>query len=226
VLIAIDGPAGSGKSSVSRRVARRIGWRHLDTGAFYRAATLAVLEDGADPDSEEEVVRAVTGRRFDQTDGQMYLDGIDVSDHIRSAEVTEAVSAVSAHPRLRSLMVEQQRQWVADNGGDAVVEGRDIGTVVFPAAEVKIWLAASAAERARRRATETGEDPAVVEVEILRRDRADSGRAVSPLRPASDAIHLDTTNLDIDEVVDRIVALASVSGKSDRTTDRYPSSDG
>lgn len=205
MIIAIDGPAGSGKSTVSRRLADKLGWKHLDTGAYYRAATLAALAAGADPTSEEQVLHAVAGRRFDQFEGSMYLDGKDVSQPIRSPQVTAAVSAVAAHPGVRALMVELQRGWVIDRGSQAVVEGRDIGTVVFPDAGLKIWLAASPAERARRRAAETGEDPVVVEEEIARRDRADASRATSPQIPAPDAVHLDTTSLTIDQVVDEIV---------------------
>jgi cytidylate kinase len=208
VIIAIDGPGGSGKSTVSRRLAERLGWNHLDTGAFYRAATLAALRVGADPENEEAVMGAVTGRRFDQTDGQMLLDGEDVSTAIRSAEVTTAVSAVSSHPKLRRLLVREQRKWVAGKGGaNTVVEGRDIGTVVFPAAYLKVWLEASSAERARRRAAETGSDLQVVETDLARRDLADAGRAVSPQRPAFDALHLDTTGLEVDAVVERILDL-------------------
>ncbi|MDP3985096.1 MAG: (d)CMP kinase [Acidimicrobiia bacterium] len=201
----MDGPAGSGKSTVSRRLAQRLGWNHLDTGAFYRAATLAVLEEGADPDDPAGVIEAVERRRLHQKEGHMFVDGKDVSVAIRSPEVTWAVSSVSANPELRRLMVREQRRWVAGRRGDTVVEGRDIGTVVFPGADLKIWLVASPAERARRRAAETGEDPAEVEAELARRDQADATRAVSPQVPAADAVHIDTTSLSVDEVVDRIL---------------------
>jgi len=207
VIIAVDGPGGSGKSTVSRKLAERLGWLHLDTGAFYRAATLAVLRAGVDLAVESEVVGAVSVRTFVQENGRMYLDGEDVSVDIRSLEVTASVSAVAALPEVRRVMVSHQRAWVARHGGDVVVEGRDIGTVVFPEADLKIWLSASAEERARRRALQTGEDPAVVMKELDRRDRADSGRKVSPLTPAEDAIHLDTTGMTVDEVVDRIMTL-------------------
>jgi cytidylate kinase len=207
VIIAVDGPGGSGKSTVSRKLAERLGWLHLDTGAFYRAATLAVLRAGVDLAVESEVVGAVSVRTFVQESGRTYLDGEDVSVDIRSLEVTASVSAIAALPEVRRVMVSHQRAWVARHGGDVVVEGRDIGTVVFPEADLKIWLSASAEERARRRALQTGEDPAVVMKELDRRDRADSGRKVSPLTPAEDAIHLDTTGMTVDEVVDRIVGL-------------------
>ena len=207
MIIAVDGPGGSGKSTVSRKLAQRLGWLHLDTGAFYRAATLAVLRAGVDSAVDREVVHTVSVRTFVQEEGRMYLDGEDVSIDIRSPEVTLSVSAIAALPEVRRVMVSHQRAWVAEHGRDVVVEGRDIGTVVFPEADLKIWLSASAEERARRRALQTGEDPAVVMKELDRRDRADSGRKVSPLTPAEDAIHLDTTGMTVNEVVDRIMAL-------------------
>jgi cytidylate kinase len=188
-------------------LAQRLGWLHLDTGAFYRAATLAVLRAGVDLAVDTEVAGAVSIRTYVQEGGRMYLDGEDVSTEIRSAEVTAAVSAVSALKEARKLMVSHQRAWVARHGRDVVVEGRDIGTVVFPEADLKIWLSASAEERSQRRALQTGESPAVVMKELDRRDRADSGRKVAPLTPAEDAVHLDTTGMTVDEVVDRIVTL-------------------
>jgi cytidylate kinase len=160
-VIAVDGPGGSGKSTVSRALAERLGWKHLDTGAFYRAATLVVLEAGIDPDDADSVVEAVGGHRYEQENGRMTVDGRDVSSDIRTEAVTGAVSAVSAHPRVRSLMVELQRSWVDLHTG-AVVEGRDIGTVVFPSAALKVFLTADPSERARRRSVETGEDPGAV----------------------------------------------------------------
>lgn len=207
MIIAVDGPGGSGKSTVSRELAERLGWLHLDTGAFYRAATLAVLRARVDLSVEDEVIGAVGVRTFVQERGRMYLDGEDVSADIRSMEVTASVSTVAALPDVREVMVSHQRAWVSGHGRDVVVEGRDIGTVVFPEADLKIWLSASVEERARRRALQTGEDPAVVMKELDRRDRADSTREVSPLVPAKDAIHLDTTGMTVDEVVDRIVYL-------------------
>lgn len=206
-VIAVDGPAGSGKSTVSRRLATRLGWAHLDTGAFYRAATLAVLEAGADPDDADAVSNALDGRRFSQLDGAMYLDDRDVSDAIRGEAVTAAVSRVSAYPWVREQMVAHQRRWVDDREGQAVVEGRDIGTVVFPEAELKIHLTADPMTRAQRRALETGDDPDQVVGEIENRDRFDSSRATSPLRVADDAIVIDTTDLSVEEVVDRVVEL-------------------
>ncbi len=205
-VIAIDGPGGSGKSTVSRRLADRLGIVHLDTGAFYRAATVAVLRAGIDPADGPAVTAEVARHRFDQRAGAMLLDGEDVSGEIRSPEVDRAVSLVSAHPGVRHLMVEAQRDWVRRQGGTAVVEGRDIGTVVFPDAPLKVFLEASPEERARRRARESGLDTAHVQRELHRRDRLDRSRTTSPLRPADDAVVIDTTELSIDEVVDRVVA--------------------
>jgi cytidylate kinase len=204
VIIAVDGPGGSGKSTISRLLAQRHALPHLDTGAFYRAATLAVLEEGVDPIDQSAVVQAVRPRRFEQKNGRLLMDGVDVSAQIRTPQVTAQVSAVSAHPRLRQLMVALQRAWVADQGGSAVVEGRDIGTVVFPEAELKVWLTADPAERARRRALETGADQRVVAADLVRRDQYDASRPISPQRPAEDAVVIDTTGLSIEEVVERI----------------------
>lgn len=204
-LIAIDGPGGAGKSTVSRLVAHRLGSAHLDTGAFYRAATLVVLEAGADPQDEASVMTAMEGHRVDQAEGRTYLDERDVSAEIRTDRVTESVSAVSAHPALRARMVEAQRRWVAERDEVAVVEGRDIGTVVFPAADLKIFLDADPAVRAARRSGEMGGGVDQVAEALRQRDTFDSSRAISPLRPAPDAVVIDTTDLTLDEVVDRIL---------------------
>ncbi|HEY3428794.1 MAG TPA: (d)CMP kinase [Acidimicrobiia bacterium] len=206
-VLAVDGPGGAGKSSVSRALAARLGWLHLDTGAFYRAATLAVLRAAVDPDDAAAVSALVDGLKLRQEGGSTFLDGEDVSDEIRTKEVTASVSLVSAHPEVRRILVRHQRQWVAGHPGAVVVEGRDIGSVVFPDAELKIWLVASSAERARRRAAETGEPVSEVAADLARRDGADSTRQASPQKPAPDAIWVDTTNLAIDTVVERIVSM-------------------
>lgn len=211
MIIAMDGPAGSGKSTVSRLVAARLGSAHLDTGAFYRAASLAVLRARVDPSDHAAVARVVTMARLDQRDGVQLLDGANVADQIRSPEVTRMASPVAAIPEVRRILVQAQRRWVADMGGDVVVEGRDIGTVVFPDAALKVFLTADPGERARRRAAETGEDPVEVETSIRARDQFDSTRAASPLRPAQDAVIVDTTGRSIDQVVDEIVHLAQSS---------------
>jgi cytidylate kinase len=206
-VIAVDGPSGSGKSTVSKRLAARLGWRHLDTGAYYRAATLAALREKVSLKNEDALLKMTARLRFRQEQGRMLLGSEDVSEEIRTPEVTAAVSTLAAHARLRAVIVRQQRQWVASQHLPAVVEGRDIGTVVFPDALLKVWLEASPVERVRRRASETGQQLNEVEKDLARRDLADSGRAASPLKPASDAVHLDTTSLAVEAVVDRIIAM-------------------
>ncbi len=213
--IAIDGPAGTGKSSVSRGLARSIGARYLDTGAMYRIVTLAVLRAGVDPaDADAVADLAATvdlSVGFDPDEDRSYLAGEDVSAEIRGDAVTKAVSAVSAVPAVRARLVQRQRE-LADGPGSVVVEGRDIGTVVLPDADVKIFLTASAEERARRRndqnvAGGAPSDYDGVLADVRRRDHLDSTRAVSPLRAADDAIEVDTSDLGRDEVIDRLVGI-------------------
>lgn len=206
LIVTMDGPGGTGKSTVSRVVAHKTGLPHLDTGAFYRAATLAVLEAGADPTSEDAVLDVVSGLRLSQGEGRMYLNDRDVSAEIRSEPVTAAVSAVSAHPEVRKILVDMQRAWVDRHGG-GVVEGRDIGSVVFPDAPVKVFLHATPVVRARRRALETGERIDDVLADLNRRDRFDSSRAVSPLSVPEGAVVLDTSKLSFDEVVEEVLHL-------------------
>jgi cytidylate kinase len=214
--ITLDGPSGTGKSSVARAVAARLGAAYLDTGAMYRAATVAVLDAGVDPVDAEAVTRVVAdtsivvGTTADEEVVQ--VDGVDVAVRIRSAEVTRAVSPVSAVPSVRRQLVDQQRALVA--AADAVVvEGRDIGTVVLPEATVKIYLTAAPEVRADRRAGQLGLTTAAeiadLAEELRRRDEYDSSRADSPLRPAADAIVVDSTDLDRDAVVDKVVELAA-----------------
>jgi cytidylate kinase len=207
-VIAVDGPGGSGKSTVSREVARRLGLAHLDTGAFYRAATLAGLRTRVDLSDQAALVAVVDRIVIDQEDGRTYLDGEDVSAEIRSDEVTGAVSIVAAHPSVRHRLVARQRRWVERCGNRAAVEGRDIGSVVFPDAEVKVFLTADPAERARRRAREMGSTEDEVEASLVRRDGIDSSREASPLAVAPGAVILDTTGLTFEEVVDRVLELA------------------
>lgn len=201
--IAIDGPAGTGKSSVSRGLARSIGARYLDTGAMYRIVTLAVLRAGIDPaDADAVADLAATvdlSVGFDPDEDRSYLAGEDVSAEIRGDAVTKAVSAVSAVPEVRARLVQRQRE-LADGPGSVVVEGRDIGTVVLPDADVKIFLTASAEERARRRndqnvAGGAPSDYDGVLADVRRRDHLDSTRAVSPLRAADDAIVVDSSDM-------------------------------
>jgi cytidylate kinase len=207
-IVAIDGPSGAGKSTVARSTADALGLPALDTGAMYRAVTLAVLDRGVDPSVGDAC--AAVARDVDlRIDGTVMLDGRDVSRAIRGPAVTAAVSTVSAHPGVRSALVARQRAWVDQRGG-GVVEGRDIGTVVFPDATVKVFLTASERERARRRqrdevAAERTVDVERVREDLERRDHADSTRPVSPLQPAEDALVLDTTNLSVPDIVSTIV---------------------
>jgi cytidylate kinase len=208
-VIALDGPSGTGKSTVARRLARRLGARYLDTGAMYRAATVAVLRGGVDLADPVGITRAVEAAKIvistDPEHASITLDGMPVDEQIRSAETTAAVSAVSAVAAVRALLVDAQRELIADGG--IVVEGRDIGSVVWPGARPKVYLTASPDARASRRAGELSADVAAVAADIRRRDRLDSTRAASPLVQAPDAVELDTTDLDVDQVVDRLVEL-------------------
>ncbi|QKT07171.1 (d)CMP kinase [Gordonia sp. X0973] len=213
-VVAIDGPAGTGKSSVSRRLAQRVGAQYLDTGAMYRAASLGVLRAGISPDDEAAVAELVGGLLIDLHDGEdetvVLLDGQDVSSAIRDDEVTGAVSAVAANPRVREQMVELQRR--VGTGRFVVVEGRDIGTVVFPAAGLKVFLTATPEARADRRhrqnlASGRDSDPAAVLASVNRRDHLDSTRAASPLRRAEDAVEFDTSDLTLEQVLDGLTEL-------------------
>lgn len=227
MIVAIDGPSGSGKSSAARAVAARCGLTYLDTGAMYRSVALACLKRGVDPDDAEAVAGVARDVRIEFApagDGQRVLvDGEDATAAIRTPEVERAVSPVSANPAVREAMVALQRA-VGERGG-VVAEGRDIGTVVFPSAEVKVFLSASPEARARRRAVQRGggdlargrDVPVAAEAEravledLVRRDEYDSTREASPLRPAKDAVRIDSSDLSFDEVVDRIVRLVEAA---------------
>jgi cytidylate kinase len=223
-VVALDGPSGTGKSSVARRLAERLGASYLDTGAMYRGVTLAVLRAGVDPSSTDAVVPIA--ERIDLRVGTdpvrptVLLDGADVAKEIRGKPVTLAVSAVSAIPRVRSLLVARQREIIerelARLGG-IVVEGRDIGTVVAPDAELKVFLTASAAARARRRARQDAADGRqstvdATRADVDRRDQLDSSRAASPLRAADDAVRLDTTEMDLAGVLARLMSIVDERG--------------
>lgn len=219
-IVTIDGPAGAGKSSTARRVADRLGYRYLDTGALYRALALAVIRAGAENGTEEEMVRAaslpvVRAEWRGAKEMGVLLDGEDVTGLIRGVEVTRLVSPLSAIPGIRDLLIPLQREASVGNG--IVVEGRDIGSVVFPDAPLKIFLIADPMERARRRRKDLermGIDRTLEDVhrEIVERDRRDSERAVAPLVRPEDAIDVDTTSLTLEEQVDRIVSLAREAG--------------
>jgi len=217
-VIALDGPSGTGKSTVAQALAVRLGLRYLDTGAMYRAVTLAALRAGLDPRDAVGVGRVVEATTVelstDPHDLWVLLDGERVDRQIRSDAVTAAVSPVSAVPRVRQRLVEQQRMLIG--AGEIVVEGRDIATVVAPDAPLKVFLTASQDARARRRARQDGpaatRDIAATAAALQRRDSYDSGRQLSPLRAADDAVRVDTTLLSIDEVVQRLVDIARSRG--------------
>ena len=210
VVVAIDGPAGSGKSTLARLLARRLGFRFLDSGAMYRALTLKALRAGVDA-GDEAAVADLLGRSDirleDGAEGQRtLLDGEDVSKAIREAAVNAAVSRVAAHARVRRGMVERQHRFAREGAAGVVVEGRDIGTVGFPDAAVKFYLDASPAERARRRAVQTGGAPDRELDAMALRDAQDSGRTVAPLRAAGDAETVDTTGLTVGQVLEALLA--------------------
>jgi len=202
-VIAIDGPAGSGKSTVARTLAARLALDYLDSGAMYRSVTFATLRRGIDP-ADAEKVAAVARDIEMEIAGEVTVDGVDATREIRGPEVSKAVSTVAANPDVRVEMVRRQREWAAEHGG-GVIEGRDIGTVVFPQAELKVYLTASEGERARRRQQQVDDltyDDAAANIAL--RDRVDSTRATSPLAVADDAVVIDTTGRTVDDVVDEI----------------------
>ena len=220
MIVAIDGPSGAGKSSVSKLVAKRLGFSMLDTGAMYRSVAWRALEDGVNLDEDKEALARIAEDcpiEFVHEQGNpapvgVIIDGVDVTGDIRTARIDKNVSVVSAVPEVRSALVDQQRR--IGRAGNYVVEGRDIGTVVFPEAFCKVFLTASAEERARRRVAQNAErgigstDYEEVLADIVRRDEIDSSRDTSPLRPADDSVQIDSTKYSIDEVVDMICKLA------------------
>jgi cytidylate kinase len=205
-VIAIDGPAGSGKSTVGRRLAEELGLEYLDTGAMYRGVTFAALRRSIDPADAEVVARLARQVELVLSGGTLTVDGVDATIEIRGPEVTRAVSLVAANPEVRAEMVQRQREWAAARRG-GVLEGRDIGTVVFPDAALKIYLTASPETRAQRRSQEvTDLDYQTVAADLARRDALDQGREASPLALADDAVVVDTTDLSVDEIVADLVA--------------------
>lgn len=210
MVIAVDGPAGAGKSTVARALAERLGLTYLDSGAMYRCVALAALERDADLDDPAAMGELAGSLEIELDPGRVHLDGDDVSLAVREPRVSEAASRVSVHAAVREAMVARQREMIA--AGRYVAEGRDIGTVVSPDAPLKVYLTASAGERARRRALQTGESPEAVLAAQRERDARDEGREHSALRPAEDAVELDTTELALEEVVDRVEALARERG--------------
>lgn len=213
-MVAIDGPAGSGKSTVARLVAQRLGVTHLDTGAMYRSVTWAVLAAGDDPADAAAVETKAGAIEIVIDDGRITVDGHDVTAEIRGPEVTAAVSAVAAHPGVRRALVQHQRAWIERARG-GVLDGRDIGTVVLPDADLKAYLTATPRTRAQRRLAESTDGELsleAVEADIARRDELDANREHSPMRPADDAVTIWTDDLDIGGVVDRVLAELERSG--------------
>ena len=205
-VIAIDGPAGAGKSTIAKALAARLGLEYLDTGAMYRAVTFAALREGLDLDDTEAVAVLSQRLRLDVSERGVLADGVDATAAIRGTEVTSNVSKVAANSGVRTELRARQQAWAAERGG-GVIEGRDIGSVVFPDAELKLYLTASPRTRAERRVAEAGGDVDEIEKAIAARDHLDSTRSDSPLTEASGSITVDTTGLTIDEVLARILGL-------------------
>lgn len=222
MIVAIDGPSGAGKSTVAKAVARKLGFSCLDTGAMYRAIAWKALADGIDLENEEALGVLARGCEIsfehegdDPIPRRVFVDGEDITSAIRTSEIDKAVSPVSATPAVRTALVAQQQR--IGSQGNYVVEGRDIGTTVFPDAACKVFLTASAEERAHRRVRQNVDrdlgsiDYEEVLADIIRRDNVDASRSVSPLKPAEDAVHIDSTNCYIEEIIDQICSLARTS---------------
>lgn len=211
--IAIDGPAASGKSTTAKRIAEKLNYLYIDSGAMYRAVTLAVLENGVDINNETDIVKLTADLEIEFDGHSTILNGRNVSESIRKPEITDVISIISAYPALREILVRKQQEMAADRG--VVMDGRDIGTVVFPDADVKIYMLATVAERARRRHEELQAKGIAMSMDdikqdILRRDRLDSERETAPLKPAVDAVIIDTTNMTIDEQVAKVMQVIDI----------------
>lgn len=210
IVVAIDGPAGAGKSTIAKALAAKLGVRYLDTGAMYRAVTFAAMSSGIDLTDQNLVAELTRDSKMLLTDESVVINGVDATAAIRSSEVTAAVSTVAANSQVRTELRERQRQWIAgQNGG--VVEGRDIGSVVFPDATLKVYLTASPIVRARRRVAQSGGNVDEIATSIASRDLQDSSRSDSPLTQTDDAVIIDTSDRSIDEVVAHLVDLIQKS---------------
>ena len=213
-IVAIDGPAGAGKSTIAQALALALNIPYLDTGAMYRMVTYAALRDGIDLQDENAVADVARRMNTVMSADRFFVDEVDVTDIIRGAQVTEAVSIVAALSEVRNELRAAQRAWV-ENAGGGVVEGRDIGTVVFPDATLKVFLTASPAIRAQRRVSQSGGDVLAIEEQIRKRDHLDSTRADSPLRESKDSLFIDTTDLSIEKVVQQIASsVANIESSS------------
>jgi cytidylate kinase len=213
MTIAIDGPAASGKSTTAKRIAQNLGYLYIDTGAMYRAVTLAVLDAKIDIKNEAAIAQLADKIVITLEGQRTLLDGRDISEAIRQPEITSVISVISAHPSLREIMVRKQQEMAADGG--VVMDGRDIGTVVLPDADVKIYMLATVAERARRRFDELVSKGVTMNMEdikqdILKRDRIDSERDIAPLKPAVDAIIIDTTSMTVDQQVAKVMQVIDI----------------
>ena len=219
IVIAIDGPAGAGKSTIAKALAAKLRVRYLDTGAMYRAVTFAAMKSGIDLSNQDLVAELTRNSTMLLTDERVEINGLDATSAIRSSEVTAAVSAVAANSEVRTELRERQRQWIADHNG-GVVEGRDIGSVVFPDATLKVYLTASPTVRAKRRVAQSGGNVEEIAAAIASRDLQDSSRSDSPLTQTDDAITIDTSDHSIDQVIEQLVELVNkTDGKINSKTD-------
>lgn len=214
IVVAIDGPAGAGKSTIAKALAARLGVRYLDTGAMYRAVTFAAMSSGIALHDQNLVADLTRKSKMLLTDESVVINGLDATVAIRSSEVTAAVSTVAANSQVRTELRERQRQWIADHNG-GVVEGRDIGSVVFPDATLKVYLTASPIVRARRRVAQSGGNVDEIATAIASRDLQDSSRSDSPLTQTDDAVIIDTSDRSIDEVVAHLVELTNKTSNKD-----------
>lgn len=212
IVVAIDGPAGAGKSTIAKALAAKLGVRYLDTGAMYRAVTFAAMSSGIELNDQNLVADLTRKSKMLLTDESVVINGLDATVAIRSSEVTAAVSTVAANSQVRTELRERQRQWIADHNG-GVVEGRDIGSVVFPDATLKVYLTASPIVRARRRVAQSGGNVDEIATSIASRDLQDSSRSDSPLTQTDDAVIIDTSDRSIDEVVAHLVELTNKTSR-------------
>ena len=215
IVVAIDGPAGAGKSTIAKALAARLGVRYLDTGAMYRAVTFAAMSSGIELNDQNLVADLTRKSKMLLTDESVVINGLDATVAIRSSEVTAAVSTVAANSQVRTELRERQRQWIADHNG-GVVEGRDIGSVVFPDATLKVYLTASPIVRARRRVAQSGGNVDEIATSIASRDLQDSSRSDSPLTQTDDAVIIDTSDRSIDEVVAHLVELTNKTSRKNQ----------